>query len=268
MNFDQCEHCEFRSKRNDELIRHVKFCSIRLSRARRIVSRSIIFSSNNKYNHERKKRRSNTIENNIQENEIFDSTNEILAFSSNIANTDEQQSKLLENFLLSNRSNILSISFFVRIQTYEDKINRKIEMIINEKLDERIFRSRFIFENQNEFWSFQSEHDYEFALWLHHSENTKKDVNKFFKNSRMIFFHEQLNFKNEDEWLCQLNKIIEVSNDKWIEQNINISSEINDELNDVIQIQYRDNERNQIFHWTFIIFCESFIFFHSTIQGW
>jgi hypothetical protein len=61
----------------------------------------------------------------------------------------------------------------------------------------------------------------------------------------MIFFHEQLNFKNEDEWLCQLNKIIEISNDKWIEQNINISSEINDELNDVIQIQYR-NIMNEI----------------------
>jgi hypothetical protein len=37
-------------------------------------------------------------------------------------------------------------------------------MIINKKLDERISRSRLIFENQNEFWSFQNEHDYEFAL--------------------------------------------------------------------------------------------------------
>jgi hypothetical protein len=56
----------------------------------------------------------------------------------------------------------------------------------------------------------------------------------------MIFFHEQLNFKNENEWLCQLNNVIEISNNKWIEQNINISFEINDELNDVVQIQYRD----------------------------
>jgi hypothetical protein len=240
MNFDRCEHCEFRFLRNDELIRHMKSCSVRLNRARRVVSRSTISLSNNLYNNERKRRRSNTIDNNIQKNEIFDLTNETLASSSNVANADEQQSKLLEHFLLNNRSNILSISFFIRIQTYEDEINRKTETIINEELDEKHSRSRLVFEDQNEFWSFQSEHDYEFALWLHHSENTKRDVNRFFKNSRMTFFHEQLSFKNENEWLCQLNNVIEVSDDKWIEQNINISFEIDDELNDVIQIQYRD----------------------------
>jgi hypothetical protein len=91
------------------------------------------------------------IENDIQENEIFDLTNKTLAFSSNIANIDEQQSKLLKNFLLNNRSSILSISFFIRIQIYEDEINQKIEMIINEKLNEKVFRSKLIFENQNEF---------------------------------------------------------------------------------------------------------------------
>jgi hypothetical protein len=72
-------------------------------------------------------------------------------------------------------------------------------MIINEKLNEKVFRSKLIFENQNEFWSFQSEHDYEFAFWLHYNENTKKNVNKFLKNSRLIFFHEQLSFKNGNE---------------------------------------------------------------------
>ncbi len=199
MNFDQCEHCKLRAKRNDELIRHVKCCSIWLNRARRIVSRSIVFFAINKYNNESKRRQLNMIENDIQENEIFDLTNKTLAFSSNIANIDEQQSKLLKNFLLNNRSSILSISFFIRIQIYEDEINQKIEMIINEKLNEKVFRSKLIFENQNEFWSFQSEHDYEFAFWLHYNENTKKNVNKFLKNSRLIFFHEQLSFKNGNE---------------------------------------------------------------------
>ncbi len=151
MNFDRCEHCGFRSLRNDELIQHVKFCSVRLDRARRVVSRSTISLSNNLYNNEKKKRRSNTIDNNIQKNEIFDLTNETLVSSSNVANVDEQQSKLLKHSLLNNRSNILSISFFIRIQTYEDEINRKIEMIINEELDERDSRSRLVSENQNEF---------------------------------------------------------------------------------------------------------------------
>jgi hypothetical protein len=240
MNFDRCEHCEFRSLRNGGLIRHMKSCSVRLDRARRVVSRSTVSLSNNLYNNERKRRRSNTIDNNIQKNEIFDLTNETLVSSSSVANADEQQSKLLEHSLLNNRSSILSISSFIRIQTYEDETNRKTETIINEELDERHSRSRLVFEDQNEFWSFQSEHDYEFALWLHHSENTKRDVNRFFKNSRMTFFHEQLSFKNEDEWLCQLNNVIEVSDDRWIEQNINIPFEIDDELNDVVQIQYRD----------------------------
>jgi hypothetical protein len=151
MNFDRCEHCEFRFFKNDELIRHMKSCSVRLNRARRIVSQSTISLSNNLYNNERKRCRSNTIDNNIQKNEIFDLTNEILVFNLNVANVDEQQSKLLEHSLLNNRLNILSISFFIRIQTYEDDINRKIETIINEELDERRSRSRLVFENQNEF---------------------------------------------------------------------------------------------------------------------
>ncbi len=151
MNFDRCEHCEFRSLKNDELIRLVKFCSVRLNRVRRVVSRSTISLSNNLYNNERKRRRSNTIDNNIQKNEIFDLTNETLVFNSSVANADEQQSKLLKHSLLNNRSSILSISFFIRIQTYEDEINRKTEMIINEELDERDSRSRLVFEDQNEF---------------------------------------------------------------------------------------------------------------------
>ncbi len=94
MNFDRYEHYEFRFLKNDELIRHVKSCSVRLNRARRIVSRSTISLSNNLYNNEKKKRRLNTIDNNIQKNEIFDLTNETFVFSSNVANVDEQQLKL------------------------------------------------------------------------------------------------------------------------------------------------------------------------------
>jgi hypothetical protein len=96
-------------------------------------------------------------------------------------------------------------------------------------------------QDEDDYESFQSEHDYVFALWLHRSENIKRDVNRFFKNSRMKHFHDQLSFKNEDQWLTQLSKVKnEFSKNKWIEQDIIIAFKVIDEFDDVVKIQYRN----------------------------
>ncbi len=91
MNFDRCEHCEHVIQRMSEMRRHVKFCSIRLKRTRRVISRSMNFLFNNMNSNERKKRRTSTLENNNQKNEIFNLTNEIFSFDLNATNIDEQQ---------------------------------------------------------------------------------------------------------------------------------------------------------------------------------
>jgi hypothetical protein len=56
-------------------------------------------------------------------------------------------------------------------------------------------------KEKNKYKSFQSEKYYAFAHWLHQSENNKKDIDKFFQNSRLNKFHEELSFKNDDQWL-------------------------------------------------------------------
>ncbi len=77
-------------------------------------------------------------------------TNENSSFDSNATNIDEQQQKLSDNSLHNNCSNILSISFFTRIRTYEEETERKIKEIINDELDERNSSSSLKFENRNE----------------------------------------------------------------------------------------------------------------------
>jgi hypothetical protein len=142
MNFDQCEYYERRLQRIDELIRHVEVCSIRLRRIRRVISRSKTSSFNDACSNKRQRRRSTTFENVIRENETFDSTNETSVFRSNVININEQLSELLDISVSDSRSSILSISFFIRIRTYKEETNRKIETIIDEELNEKNSESR------------------------------------------------------------------------------------------------------------------------------
>ncbi len=65
--------------------------------------------------------------------------------------------------------------------------------------------------------------------------------NRLRRLHELSHFHEQLSFKNEEQWLTQLSTITNgVQKDKWIEQELVIVSEVDDEPNDIVQIQYRD----------------------------
>jgi hypothetical protein len=96
-------------------------------------------------------------------------------------------------------------------------------------------------EEKNRYKSFQSEKNYAFAHWFHQSENNKKDVDKFFQNSRLSKFHEELSFKNDDQWLNKLSKITtSIQKNMWLKQDLIIVSKIDDEFNDIVTIQYRN----------------------------
>jgi hypothetical protein len=50
-----------------------------------------------------------------------------------------------------------------------------------------------------------------------------------------------LNFKNDDQWLNQLNKItIDIQKNTWLKQNLIVVSKIVNEFDDIVTIQYRD----------------------------
>jgi heme oxygenase len=92
-------------------------------------------------------------------------------------------------------------------------------------------------KEKNKYESFQSEKNYAFAHWLHQSENSKRNVDNFFQNSRLSKFHEELSFKNDDRWLNQLSKIkIDIQKNTWLEQDLIVVSKIVDEFNDIVTI--------------------------------
>ncbi len=120
---------------------------------------------------------------------------------------DDDHLKSSDIFLMRSRSKILFITSFIHIVKYDETTHRKTETIINVDVDDVDSQSMLEIEKENEYESFHNEQNYAFAHWLHQSENIKKNVNSFFQNSRLKSFHEQLSFKNENQWLTQLSKI-------------------------------------------------------------
>ncbi len=133
MSIEKCEHCDLRSQRSSELTRHIEICRIRLERKRRIKSRLNHFIVHDHLRKARKRRRSNNFD--VDEKKTFISTNENLDDSENeITNemiVNDDTSKFNDVFLLNISSSILSISFFLRIESYEETIHRKFETIID-----------------------------------------------------------------------------------------------------------------------------------------
>jgi hypothetical protein len=92
-------------------------------------------------------------------------------------------------------------------------------------------------EKKNKYESFQNEKNYAFAHWFHQSENNKRDVDKFFQNSRLSKFHQELSFKNDDQWFNKLNKITtSIQKNTWLKQDLIIVSKINDEFDEIVTI--------------------------------
>jgi hypothetical protein len=164
MSIEECKHCDLRSQKSNELTRHIEICSIRLEQKRRIKSRLNRFIVHDHRKKARKKRRSNNFD--VDEKKTFISTNENLDDSENeITNEmiiNDDTSKFNDVLLLNISSSILSISFFLRIESYEKTIHRKIETIIDININDDDFQ--FMLETKkNKYESFQSEKNYAFA---------------------------------------------------------------------------------------------------------
>ncbi len=243
MSIEECEYCDLRSQKSSELTRHFEICRVRFEQERRMKSRLNLAIVHDHRKEARKKRRNNSFD--VDEKKTFISTNENFDDSENeITNemiVNDDTSKFNDVLLLNIRSSILSIFFFLRIESYEKTIHRKIETIIDININND--DSQFMLETKkkNRYESFQSEKNYAFAHWLHQSENSKKDVDKFFQNSRLNKFHQELSFKNDDQWLNKLSKITtNIHKDTWLKQDLIIVSKIDDESDEIVTIQYRD----------------------------
>jgi hypothetical protein len=112
-----------------------------------------------------KKRRNNNFD--VDEKKTFISTNKNFDDSENeITNemiVNDDTSKFNDVFLLNIRSSILSISFFLRIESYEKTIHRKIETIIDININNDDFQFMLETKKKNKYESFQSEKNYAFA---------------------------------------------------------------------------------------------------------
>ena len=129
---------------------------------------------------------------------------------------------------IQNRFNhdLLSISSFLRNQNYEKITRKKIEQSINEKnvlnkklskissnnetYNTKIDRQKifFIDKNNNQsylyflnerYWSFQNETNYVLIFWFHQYKCTKRNMNRFFRNVKLKFFHRFAFYRNANE---------------------------------------------------------------------
>jgi hypothetical protein len=128
------------------------------------------------------------------------------------------------------------------MKTYEKSTNRKIDSAMNAEFDsseihERRSRSLFFFNDEK---------DYVLTFWFHESTYTKKNVDRFFENERLISLHEELNFHNVDQWLKQLDQISHNSEkSRWANQDLDILSECENESMTNVNFNYQ-NSKNDI----------------------
>jgi hypothetical protein len=241
MSIEECEYCDFRLQRSSELTRHFEICRVRFEQERRVKSWLNLAIVHDHRKEARKWRRNNNFD--VDEKKTFISTNENFDDSENeITNemiVNDDTSKFNDVFLLSIRSSILSIFFFLRIKSYKKTTHRKIETIIDININNDDSQFMLETEKKNRYESFQNEKNYAFAHWLHQSENSKNNVDRFFQNSRLNKFHQELSFKNDDQWLNKLNKITtSIQKNTWLKQNLIIVSKIDDESDEIVTIQY------------------------------
>jgi hypothetical protein len=80
-------------------------------------------------------------------------------------------------------------------------------------------------------------------LWFHKIACIKENVDKFLKNKRLTSVHKHLSFKNENQWLDQINKIssnVHENEKQWLKQDNTINFKMKDELDTTVKVQYRD----------------------------
>ncbi len=242
-----CSYCDQIVVNNNDLIKHEFKCSVLLSTARRTQLWRDNVCERFEIAHE------------YDEDHVF--YHDIDVYQSDHDSIEKEineyrQSRIKECF------EILSISSFVRFETYEEVIDRKTKSTINEvsTLNEEHDR------DENLFYSFINERNYALAHWFHEFECTKKNVNRFFRDERFVSMHEELSFNNADEWLNQLNRIhCEFQSNVWKKTKITLNQTHIDDANTIAHVQSRDvvdNIRFLLNHESF----DSYLFYTSIRQ--
>jgi hypothetical protein len=164
-------------------------------------------------------------------------------FSIDFLNRDESMNDVSDISFLSQNNDIFFTKSSVRVKTYEEIIKRSVEITFMTNENAENANSININDDFNNFFFFHNEIDYVLTLWFHENACIKKDVNKFLKNKRLTSIHEHLSFKNENQWLDQINRIssnVHENEEQWLKQDITINFKMKDELDTTVKMQYRD----------------------------
>jgi hypothetical protein len=94
---------------------------------------------------------------------------------------NENTSKFNDVFLLNINSNILSISFFLRIENYEKTIHRKIETIINININDDDFQFMLEIEEKTNTNRFKIKRIIRLRIDFIKAKIAKKTLIDFFK---------------------------------------------------------------------------------------
>jgi hypothetical protein len=224
-----CSNCEKKFKYNNNFNRHVTHCRICRDVQRRILKHDDLNDSmmiDDEYNND---------DVNMSMNQI-DANNLI---------TKELSKDDVEKYFqwsMNKQSSIFSTSSSVKVKTYEKSTNRKIDFAMHAEFDSSKIHER----RSQSFFSFHDEKNYALILWFHESTCTKKNIDRFFENERLISLHKELNFHNVDQWLKQFDQISHDSKkSRWANQNLDILSKCENESMTNVNFNYQ-NSKNDI----------------------
>ena len=147
----------------------------------------------------------------------------------------DNESMSAQSTFIHNQDDLLSISFFIWVKTFEETTDDRADTVLNIERNKK--------SDEIEYHSFQNESDYIFALWLHSTHITKRKVNEFFADEWLIKMHSYLSFKNENEWLRLLKKILYEIDEmhkrqKWTSQKFTVESVYENIADQKYVIQY------------------------------
>ena len=109
---------------------------------------------------------------------------------------------------------ILSTSSSIRIETYQE-LNKRTA---GEPVETTAYKTTEGYNDISDvlYQPFANETDYALAMWFLEAENTKGEIDKYFKDHRLRPLHSHSSFKNADEWITLLHKIPHgILNDEW-----------------------------------------------------
>ncbi len=177
-----------------------------------------------------------------QENDVSNIESEFIQKTYQNSNTTNENTVTYSQRIMRDKFEILFISSFIKENTFEMIKNRQIESSVDDFDVLNTSNTNDVDEqNSNEFHFFFNEKDYALTLWFHESICTKKNVDRLFKNKRLLSSHEELNYFNDEKWLRQLDRIFfDIQSNTWVNAEIKLNSAEEDKREIVVHVQYQD----------------------------